>query len=209
MISLLSLIITLPWIIIGLTVHEFAHAYVAYLCGDKLAKSQGRLTLNPLKHIDPLGFIFIMIAGFGWAKPVMINEWALRNPRRDELLVALAGPFSNVILAVVFSFLYVLLPQDIADGIIGYFFLGTIYINWGLFFFNILPIPPLDGSHIFFSDLKNKNPLLYIQIYRYGTAGLFLLLIFSSSSGINLLPIWTATEYWGNLCIDFFVKIFG
>lgn len=100
--DLFWLLKSLPAVVIGLTVHELAHALMAYFLGDMTAKNDGRLTLNPLKHIDPLGFILIVIAGFGWAKPVNFNPANLRNKHRDEILISLAGPFSNFLLAVLF-----------------------------------------------------------------------------------------------------------
>ncbi len=96
----------LPGIILGLTVHEFSHAYIANRCGDSTSKEQGRLTLNPLKHIDLLGFIMLMVAGFGWAKPVEFNEQKLRNPGKDVIKIAVAGPLSNALTAIVLSVLY-------------------------------------------------------------------------------------------------------
>ena len=161
--SLIVLILTLPAIIIGLTVHEFAHAYVAYLCGDYTAKSLGRISLNPLKHIDPLGFIFIILAGFGWAKPVAFNEYTLKNRDTDVVKIAAAGPISNAILAVLFSLIFALIakytPASSLDSTSFGLFIKMLYyaifVNWGLFVFNLIPIPPLDGSHVFLNNCKN------------------------------------------------------
>src|SRR5665647_1679112 len=100
----------LPGILIGLTVHEYCHALVAHMCGDSTSKDQGRVTLNPLKHIDPLGFIMLLVAGFGWAKPVQFNEMNLRNPKYDVIKIALAGPLSNAITAV--SYTHLTLPTN-------------------------------------------------------------------------------------------------
>ncbi len=96
----------LPGIILGLTVHEFSHAFIAHRCGDSTSRDQGRVTLNPLKHIDPLGFVMLLFAGFGWAKPVEFNELNLRNPKTDPLKIAVAGPISNAILAMVLSVIF-------------------------------------------------------------------------------------------------------
>src|SRR5664279_4710056 len=101
----------LPVIILGLTVHEYCHALVAHLCGDNTSKDQGRVTLNPLKHIDPFGFIMLLIAGFGWAKPVQFNEQNLRNPKTDVLKIALAGPMANAITAMILSVIFVLVSH--------------------------------------------------------------------------------------------------
>ena len=93
----------LPGVILGLTVHEFCHAWVAHMCGDSTSKDQGRVTLNPLKHIDPLGFIMLIVAGFGWAKPVQFNERNLNNPKTDVIKIALAGPLSNAVIAMILT----------------------------------------------------------------------------------------------------------
>lgn len=190
----------LPGIILGLTVHEFSHAWVAHRSGDSTSMEQGRVTLNPLRHIDLLGFAFLLFAGFGWAKPVQFNEQNLRNPQRDVMKIALAGPLSNaliaIILSVLFSIVYSFIPE--AAGKTGRFlyeiFLYTIYINWGLFVFNMIPLPPLDGSHLLFHHLRNY-PGLYNGLYRWGSIALFGLLIVSAVSRINLLPIGPAV-YW-------------
>jgi Zn-dependent protease len=193
----------LPGIIIGLTVHEFSHAFVASKCGDTTSKDQGRLTLNPLKHIDPLGFIMLLVAGFGWAKPVQFDERNLRNPKTDVLKIAFAGPLSNALLAMLLSVVYVLFIDINMPGyhrghvILTEIFLYSIYINWGLFIFNLIPLPPLDGSHLLLHFFK-KYPDVYSALYRYGTLVLFGLLIVSAVSKINFLPIWPAIQFLGN-----------
>jgi Zn-dependent protease len=180
----------LPGIIIGLTVHEFSHAYVALKCGDSTAKNQGRVTLDPFKHIDPLGFILLILVGFGWAKPVQFNETNLRNPKRDVIKIALAGPLSNALIAMLLTVVIILVkhyyPQSsISSSAV---FSYAISINWGLFVFNLIPIPPLDGSHLIMQPLR-KHPSLYQGLYRYGTIALFGLLILDSLLKIDLLPI--------------------
>jgi Zn-dependent protease len=192
----------LPGIILGLTVHEFSHAYVAHLCGDSTSKDQGRITLNPLKHIDPLGFIMLLVAGFGWAKPVQFSEQNLRNPRTDVIKIAIAGPLSNAIIAMVLSVLFSMLVSFVpvysnqsvrlSYEIIHY----AIYINWGLFVFNLIPLPPLDGSHLLFHQLK-KFPGLHTGLYKYGSMILFGLLIATTLTKINFLPIWPVIQFLG------------
>jgi Zn-dependent protease len=192
----------LPGIILGLTVHEFSHAFVAHLCGDSTSKDQGRVTLNPLKHIDLLGFIMLMVAGFGWAKPVQFTEQNLRNPKTDVIKIAVAGPLSNAIIAMLLSALFSLLVTfipiyssqtvQLIYEIIHY----AIYINWGLFVFNLIPLPPLDGSHLLFYQLK-RFPVLYSGLYRYGSMILFGLLIATTLTKINFLPIWPAIQFLG------------
>ena len=192
----------LPGVILGLTVHEFCHAWVAHLCGDSTSKDQGRVTLNPLKHIDPLGFIFIIFAGFGWAKPVQFNEQNLRNPKTDVIKIALAGPLSNAVLAmilsVIFSIVAALTSANHSSGmeIVTEVFLYGIYINWGLFIFNLIPLPPLDGSHLLFFQLR-RFPALYDGLYKYGSFLLFGLLIATFLTKINFLPIWPAIQFIG------------
>jgi Zn-dependent protease len=200
--DLQRLLLTLPGILIGLTLHEFMHAYVAYKCGDNTSEELGRLTLNPLKHIDPLGFLFIIFAGFGWAKPVSFNDEKLRNPRLDTILIALAGPLSNVLIAVVTSAIFVTLLNYLPyTGSVLYktvlnMMLYCIFINWGLFVFNMIPLPPLDGSHLLFHTIRHK-PELYSKIYRYGTYALFAILLIEGQTKIRILPIGPVIDYLG------------
>jgi len=190
----------LPGIIIGLTVHEFCHAWVAHICGDSTSKDQGRVTLNPLKHIDLLGFIFLIFAGFGWAKPVQFNEQNLRNPKTDVIKIALAGPLSNAVLAMIISILFSVyssvmpIYSGYGSQLFTEVFLYTIYINWGLFIFNLIPLPPLDGSHLLLYPLR-KYPVFYDSLYKYGSLLLFGLLIATAVTKINFLPIMPAIRF--------------
>ena len=200
----------LPGIILGLTVHEFCHAFVAHQCGDSTSRDQGRITLNPLKHIDPLGFIMLLVAGFGWAKPVQFMEENLRNPKTDVIKIAVAGPLSNAIIAMILSLLFSglvsVLPiyssqtTQVIYEIIHY----AIFINWGLFVFNLIPLPPLDGSHLLFYQLK-RFPVLYNGLYKYGSMILFGLLIATTLTKIDFLPIWPAIMFLG----DGFLSLVG
>ncbi|HOO99234.1 MAG TPA: site-2 protease family protein [Bacteroidales bacterium] len=193
----------LPGIILGLTFHEFSHALVASKCGDSTSKDQGRVTLNPLKHIDPIGFIMLLVAGFGWAKPVQFNEQNLHNPQKDVMKIAAAGPLSNALLAVILS---VIFHFSFDNGMSGYskaysiiyeMFIYGIYINWGLFIFNLLPIPPLDGSHLLLNYFR-KYPRTHEILYRYGTYVLLALIAVSVVSRMNLFPIWPAIKFLGD-----------
>jgi Zn-dependent protease len=192
----------LPGIILGLTVHEFCHALVAHMCGDSTSKDQGRVSLNPLKHIDPIGFLMLIFAGFGWAKPVQFNEQNLRNPKIDTIKIALAGPLSNAVIAMVLSIIFSLLSSKVfvqstpAIKIISEVFIYAIYINWGLFIFNLIPLPPLDGSHLLLSAFK-KHPVLYNGLYKYGSFLLFGLIIATFVTKIDFLPIWPAIQFVG------------
>jgi Zn-dependent protease len=193
----------LPGIIIGLTVHEFSHAWMAKKCGDFTAEEQGRVTLNPFRHIDALGFIMLIVAGFGWAKPVQFNESNLRDPKKDVVKIAVAGPFSNAVTAMIISVVFSIFSHFTSGNytsavrILNEVFLYAIYINWGLFIFNLIPLPPLDGSHLLLNQFR-KFPRLYDGFYKYGSyifLGLILVTVFTN---VNLFPIWPAMEFLGN-----------
>jgi Zn-dependent protease len=188
----------LPGIILGLTVHEFSHAWIAHLCGDSTSKDQGRVTLNPLKHIDPLGFILIIAVGFGWAKPVQFNEQNLRNPATDVMKIAVAGPLSNAVMAMVISVIFSIFTSLVPNysQVVYEVFIYAIYINWGLFIFNLIPLPPLDGSHLLFHQFR-KFPALHAGLYKYGSLLLFGLIIATALTKINLLPIWPMIRFLG------------
>ena len=192
----------LPGVILGLTVHEFCHALCAYKLGDGTARDQGRLTLNPIKHIDIIGFLFILFAGFGWAKPVEFNPENLHNLRRDKALIAAAGPLSNLALGILLSLLLKAMLYFLGNDTIGfsvfvehlfYILLYAASINFGLFIFNLLPIPPLDGSHIIFSGL-NLGIETEIKIRKIGMPVLFLILIAQNYFKITILPIGIAVN---------------
>ncbi|HUX95509.1 MAG TPA: site-2 protease family protein [Bacteroidales bacterium] len=192
----------LPGIIIGLTVHEYCHALVANWCGDSTSKDQGRVTLNPLKHIDLLGFMMLVVAGFGWAKPVQFNEQNLKNPKYDVMKIAVAGPLSNaltaMVLSVLFSLYMMLMPsyQSSSMRMVTEVFLYAIYINWGLFIFNLIPLPPLDGSHLLLHYFK-RFPVLYENLNKYGSYVFIVLILATVITKINLLPIWPAIKFLG------------
>jgi Zn-dependent protease len=133
-------------IIISITIHEFSHAAMADRLGDPTAKLQGRVTLNPLAHLDPLGTLMIIIAGFGWGKPVIFDPYNLKNPRQDGAIIALAGPVSNLILAFLLSMILRFAP--VATDLVLYLALPLITINVSLAIFNLIPIHPLDGGKI-------------------------------------------------------------
>jgi Zn-dependent protease len=188
----------LPGIILGLTVHEYSHALVASMCGDSTARDQGRVSLNPIKHIDPIGFIMIVAVGFGWAKPVQFNENNLRNPNADVLKIAVAGPLSNAILAMLISVIFSVYSSivPVYSQLVYEIFMYSIYINWGLFIFNLIPLPPLDGSHLLFHQFR-KYPVLYAGLYKYGSFILLGLLVATAFTKINLLPIWPLIQFLG------------
>lgn len=199
-----TMLYSLPAALIGLTVHEFAHAWVATRLGDPTPALQGRLTLNPMKHIDPIGFLFIVLAGFGWAKPVQFNPAALKNPRRDHALIAVAGPASNLLLGIGALVALRVAAQDMGSegpmrpvlDVLMYF--G--FINLGLFVFNMLPLPPLDGSHIVLQWIQLK-PETEAAIMKYGMLGLFGIFILESQTKIDILPIGRITRWLGEIIL--------
>jgi Zn-dependent protease len=183
----LQLLYVLPAIIIGLTVHEFAHAYAAYRLGDPTARNLGRMTLNPLAHIDPIGFLMLLVVGFGWAKPVPVNPRNFKHFKRDDIIVSLAGIFTNLLTAFLFSFVYVagvlkwgLGTNEAFTSIFGSF----ITINLALAIFNLIPISPLDGSHVLEALLIRKFPRFFMFLRQYGQWILLALLIFGAFSTI-------------------------
>jgi Zn-dependent protease len=200
----------LPGIILGLTVHEYCHALVAHMCGDSTAKEQGRVSLNPLKHIDPIGFMMLVFVGFGWAKPVQFNEQNLRNPKSDVIKIALAGPLSNAVIAMLLSITYSLIYSGLANPltpvmqIMSEVFYYGIYINWALFIFNLIPLPPLDGSHLLLAQFK-KYPVLHDALYKYGSFILMGLVVISLVTKINVFPIGPVIQF----CAEGFLSIIG
>lgn len=172
--SLLQIVLTIPAILIGFTFHEYAHALVADKLGDKTPRFQGRLTLNPFAHIDPIGFIMILLFGFGWAKPVQVNSRAFKNYYKDDLKVTIAGPIANLLVAFTASIIYGLLLKfhyylyiPRLSQIIGSLFTLIIFINVNLFLFNLLPLPGLDGFHIL-GDLFPRSFYKYGEVmYKY------------------------------------------
>lgn len=182
------LILQIPALLLAVTVHELAHALVADRLGDPTARLQGRITLNPLPHIDPLGAIAFVIAGFGWAKPVPVNAYNLRHPRRDMAWVAAAGPLSNFAVAFVGLVALVLARRYLdapflATPIVGV--LQFVYLfNLGLAIFNLIPLPPLDGGHFLPYFLPRASWSALHQLEQYGP---FILLLLVMTGGTRFI----------------------
>ncbi|THB77554.1 MAG: site-2 protease family protein [Desulfobulbaceae bacterium] len=202
-ISLADLVIQIPTLLLALTLHEYAHGYVAYRFGDPTAKAAGRLTLNPLKHIDPIGTLAFVLIKIGWAKPVPVNPAYFRNPRQDMIWVALAGPATNLLLAVASAALFKLLVgalpylpnvQIVAAIIIplSKMLLASVWINLLLCVFNLIPIPPLDGGRIVTGMLPENLARGYASLERYGFILILVLAYFGLFSVI--LPIINAVR---------------
>ena len=172
-------------LILAITVHEYAHAYAADRFGDQTARDAGRLTMNPLAHLDPVGTIFLLLVGFGWGKPVPINDSNLKNPKLDEIIISLAGPFSNLLLATLIGLFlrFVPLSAEFTN-----FFVIIIIINLVLMTFNLLPIPPLDGSHILKIFISSEA---YESFQRIGIFLLFAFIILT-----NYIPILSIVINW-------------
>lgn len=183
----------LVWIVVillSITVHEFAHAWMAYKKGDRTAEAAGRLTMNPVAHIDPIGIIPLLLLGFGWAKPVPFNPYNLRDPRIDSVHIALAGPASNFILAAVAGIAYRALITTgfvASTSLLPTFLILLVLINLFLLFFNLIPIHPLDGSKLLDAILiKPQHMPLRRAITQYGPRVLFILIILSIMTPLNI-----------------------
>ena len=194
------LIILIPVLIFSLCFHEFLHAYTAYRLGDDTAYRNGRLTLNPLAHLDAIGSLMILFVGFGWAKPVPVNPGNFSNPRIDMIKVAFAGPASNLILAFLGGIIVRLLNFSgvIIGDVLVQFLYFFMYINIALAVFNMLPVAPLDGSQIFGNLISKNNPELAYKLQYYGPKILL---------GLILIGIVTPFSILGTIMIPF-IKIF-
>ena len=182
-------------IFIALPVHEFAHAWAAVSLGDDLPKRQGRYTLNPLVHIDVMGAVLIALTGFGWAKPVQWNPGAINmDPKLGSIIVSLAGPLSNLLMAALAGLVFQTLGPS--GGFIDQFLLFFLQINVLLFVFNLIPIPPLDGSHVLFALLPGNNFALQAQLSRYGFM-ILLAVVFLAPWIISVPATWVARALVG------------
>ena len=179
---LTNLLLSVVPALICITLHELAHGYVAYRLGDDTAKRAGRLTLNPLRHIDIMGLLMMIVFKFGWAKPVPVNMWKFKNPKKGMAITAAAGPIANLLIALVFLFLYGFLfallhrPGRSLNWLLEMLYI-TAYLSVALAIFNIIPIPPLDGSKVLDYILPARCAYSYLSIERYGFLILMLLIV--------------------------------
>ena len=188
----------------ALSFHEFAHAWMASKCGDNTAARMGRLTLNPMAHLDVMGSLMILFVGFGWAKPVPVDSRNLRDPRKDMMKVAAAGPLSNLLLAMLAGMAWRLLGGinfllDTNFPVLIFYF---TQINIALAVFNLIPVSPLDGSQIFSGYLMKTNPELALKIQSYGPQVLFGLILFGYITGFSIL--WFVMKPF----VNFFMLLF-
>ncbi len=184
----INLLICLPGILIGLSFHEFAHAFAAYKMGDNTARNMGRMTVNPFAHLDLFGFLSLLFLGFGWAKPVPVNSRNFKgNIRVADIIVSLAGIVMNFLLAMLFMFLYYLLniTFGINHAVVNSLIISAVSINLSLMVFNLIPIPPLDGSHIL-EDLliKRIGPKPFMLMRQYSMYMLIVLLLILNMTNV-------------------------
>lgn len=213
--AIISFLLSVPIIILILSVHEYAHGLVAKKLGDPTAESLGRLTLNPLKHIDPIGFIMFIVLGIGYAKPVPINSRYFKKPKRDMALVGVAGPIANLIMSIIFAALIKLLflliqfipmtapvwTVTALSYIYQILYLGVFY-NIAFAIFNLIPVPPLDGSRLLYAFLPSKALLWfqrYEQYFMWGLLGVFIVFNF-----LNINIIGKVTLFFVNLLFKIF-----
>jgi len=201
--AIIQLLLSVPVILLSLSVHEAAHAFVAYKLGDPTARNLGRLTLNPFKHINPFGFISMLVIGIGWANPVPINTRNFKNPRKGMMLSALAGPVSNLLLGIIFCLLegfaqtfnyYQMYMGHYQDFMFWFSFslwaityIGAV-LNFALAIFNLIPAPPFDGSRIFFYFLPKNWYFKVMRYEQYIGLGIILVLVVLSRF-FNISPV--------------------
>lgn len=195
---LTNLLLSVVPALICITLHELAHGYVAYRLGDDTAKRAGRLTLNPLRHIDIMGLLMMIVFKFGWAKPVPVNMWKFKNPKKGMAITAAAGPIANLLIALVFLFLYGFLfallhrPGRSLNWLLEMLYI-TAYLSVALAIFNIIPIPPLDGSKVLFSCISDRSYTKLMYYERYGMIILLVLVLLLSRTSLDPL---SRAAYW-------------
>jgi Zn-dependent protease len=192
--ALQRLVLMLPALLLAVTIHEVAHGWVADRLGDPTARLAGRLTLNPLPHLDPFGALAFVLAGFGWARPVPVNGRNLRRPVRDMALVAVAGPLSNFLVAFLALVAFALVPRLVGSPFVGTPLAGMLrYVytfNLGLAIFNLIPLPPLDGGHFLPYFFPRTSWPFLARLEQYGPL-ILLLLVFSGATRYIMGPLFS------------------
>jgi len=182
-------------LVVGITFHEFSHAFIADLLGDHRPRALGRVSLNPVRHIDPVGALVFVIAGFGWGKPVPVNVYALRPGRIGMAMVAAGGPIANVIVAVVAAVLYRVLEMGGTGGFVLEIGRWIVYFNLLLALFNLIPIPPLDGYNVLLAFLPPKIAFSVQRYAQYGVIVLLLLILLPGGPlSVLLAPVAPLTQ---------------
>ena len=204
--QIIELLFVIPCVLLALTVHEVAHGYMAFRLGDPTARNLGRLTLNPLKHLDPIGTICMIFFHFGWARPVPVNSRYFKKPRRDMALTSAAGPVSNFIMAFLGALVYAILytifaSHPVSNNFVAYIQIAALQLlqyfhilNLSLGLFNLIPVPPLDGSRIFLTFLPAKYYFGIMKYERYIQLGLMILLYLGFlSRPLSMLVSWLSS----------------
>lgn len=199
--SLTSMVATLLVVLMAITFHETAHGYIAYRLGDPTAKNQGRLTLNPIAHLDPIGALMMFVFGFGWAKPVPVNPFYFEGDRtKGMMLVSVAGPLTNLIISFAAYFIYVAGSGFAGIPFLSIFLSTTVTLNIYLAVFNLIPIPPLDGSKILAGLLPKATAYKFLNtVEQYGFL-ILMLLIFFNITDMIMVPV-------ANVILNFFTFI--
>ncbi len=205
-----TILLIIPPILLALTFHEYMHGYVAYRLGDNTARDQGRLTFNPLVHLDPIGTLMIFLVHFGWAKPVPVNPYNMNNPKKDMIWVSIAGPAANMTLALISGIIIRIFQAGAISGLarsvqqplmtMVYF---SMQINIALAFFNLIPIPPLDGSKILAGFLPPEQQHITDWLEQYGAFLLMGLILFGFVTKISIIGFILRPF------INFFSMLFG
>jgi len=204
------IILLIPPILLALTFHEFMHGWAAYKKGDPTAKMAGRLTMNPIAHLDPIGTLMLFLVHFGWAKPVPVDPRYFRNPKRDMLIVAAAGPLANMILALLSGLLVRLfrggqfnfLPLNIFQPVYTMIIL-SLQINLALAIFNLVPIPPLDGSKILMGIVPQRYESQIEWLEHYGSYFLMAIIVIGMVTNVSILGVFI------NPYVNYFSQLFG